>query len=113
MSKAHKVEIIKHTEINEIVFYISEFTYKLSHIHKDMELDLVLDVHFFVRANDEFYEAGAGSILVFNPYKPHEFMLSLIHISYQHFLRCPVYSPGCLGVHSPSTHRPATARFPR
>lgn len=74
MSKAHKVEIIKHTEINEIVFYISEFTYKLSHIHKDMELDLVLDGHFFVRTNDEFYEAGAGSILVFNPYKPHEFM---------------------------------------
>ena len=74
MEKVHAVEIIKHTEINEIVFYISEFTYKLSHIHRDMELSLVLDGEFFVRTNDEFYEASAGSIFVFNPYKPHEFI---------------------------------------
>ena len=74
MSKDHRVEIIKHTEINEIVFYISEFTYKLSHFHRDMELDLVLGGEFFVRTNDEFYAASAGSILVFNPYKPHEFI---------------------------------------
>lgn len=74
MNRPDRYERIKYTEINEIVFYISEFIYKLSHIHHDMELDLVLEGSFYVRTNDEFYEAQKGSILAFNPYKPHEFI---------------------------------------
>lgn len=70
----NQLEIIKYTEVNEIVFSVSTFTYKLSHIHHDMELDLVLQGNFMVRTNDEFYEAKTGNILVFNPFKPHEFI---------------------------------------
>ena len=73
-NQSSRYERIKYTEVNEIVFYVCEFIYKLSHIHHDMEIDLVLDGRFFVRTNDEFYEAHEGNILVFNPYKPHEFI---------------------------------------
>lgn len=74
MDYDNRFEMVKYTEVNEIAFAISEFTCQLSHIHHDMELDLVLEGEFLVRTNDELYEAGPGSILAFNPCKPHEFI---------------------------------------
>ncbi len=74
MDYDNRFEMIKYTEVNEIAFSISEFACQLSHIHHDMELDLVLEGAFLVRTNDELYEAGPGSILAFNPFKPHEFI---------------------------------------
>lgn len=71
-----RLEVIKHTEINEVVFFISEFVYKGAHMHSEMELDLLLSGQMYVRTNREFYEAKEGEVLLFNPYETHEFISS-------------------------------------
>ena len=69
-------QMITHTKITDVSFSIEDFSCELSHIHRDMEVDLVLEGGFMVRTNDEFYQANPGDVLAFNNYKPHEFISS-------------------------------------
>ncbi|MCF0133605.1 MAG: helix-turn-helix transcriptional regulator [Blautia sp.] len=68
-----KLEIVKHTEINDISFSILDVKYQLSHIHKDLELVLILQGSMFVHTANENFVAEPGRILVFDEYAPHEF----------------------------------------
>lgn len=65
-------EFINHEKIKSLKVFIVEMTQRISHIHGDLEICIILDGNVEVRSNKKVYNAKKDEILIFNTGQQHE-----------------------------------------
>lgn len=66
-----QIEIVQHTTIRNMSFFIQDTTFVPLHMHSDMEIIRVVEGNLIVNTQQESFELQAGNIALFNPYQPH------------------------------------------
>ena len=69
---ASELEIVRYPKISNVNIFIVAMEYRTPHLHRDFELNLVLEGHLTLLCNNERYMANAGDLLLLNPNQPHE-----------------------------------------
>jgi len=69
---ANEFEIVRYPKIKNLNIFIVEMEYRTLHIHRDFELNLILDGHMTIFSNSKRYSVSTGDLLLFNPNQPHE-----------------------------------------
>jgi AraC-like DNA-binding protein len=64
-------EIIAHPQITNLNLFVVELAYRTLHLHRDVEINLVLDGAVEVFGPEESYFAHMGDLIVLNPNMPH------------------------------------------
>jgi AraC-like DNA-binding protein/mannose-6-phosphate isomerase-like protein (cupin superfamily) len=68
----NEFEIIRYPKINNVNLFIVAMEYRTPHLHRDFEVDLVLEGQLTLLSNNERYTASAGDLLLLDPNRPHE-----------------------------------------
>lgn len=66
-------EIVHHTSIPKMNFYLTDASYSSAHIHSDLEILFLIDGNIEVSTQTEVFSLSSGEIAVFNPYQVHSY----------------------------------------
>ena len=69
----NEFEIIRYPKINNVNSFIVALEYRTAHLHRDFELNLVLEGRLTLLSNNKRYIGQAGDVLLLNPNQPHEY----------------------------------------
>ena len=79
MESYNEYELISHSKLADCTMFIVDMVYRPMHLHKELELCVVLSGSCRVSTDRHGVEAGPGEVLLFDAGSSHE-LLSLIHI---------------------------------
>lgn len=65
------IEIVQHTAIRSMSFFVQDTTFVPPHIHSDLEIICVMEGTLLAELQNEFFELSPGEIALFNPYQTH------------------------------------------
>ena len=68
----NEFEVVKYPKINNVNTFVVNLTYRTPHLHRDIEINLVLDGQVSVTSKTHKYAADKGELLVFCSNQPHE-----------------------------------------
>ena len=68
----HEFELVKPSQLNDVHLFFVDMSYRNSHIHKELEICLVLSGRVEVYSQKESYQFEKDTIMLFNPRQPHE-----------------------------------------
>lgn len=69
---ANEVEIIRYPKINNVNIFIVAMEYRTPHLHRDFEIDFIMEGNLTLVCNNERYMCGTGDFLLLNPNQSHE-----------------------------------------
>lgn len=72
MPQKDEYEVLSYPRLNHVRISVAQIGYRNPHIHRALELCLVLEGQCDVWARDHVFHAQEGSILLFNSGEPHE-----------------------------------------
>ena len=67
-----EIELIRYEKLRHVHIFLINVLYRNMHEHSDFELNLILEGRVVVRSRGGEIRAGAGELLLFNSYEPHE-----------------------------------------
>lgn len=65
-------EIIDHPSIKYLNIFLIDMDYRTSHLHRELEINLVLEGKLSIISKQQVYELDAGSAILLNSNQPHE-----------------------------------------
>ena len=65
-------EIIKHPQISDLNIFVIAIEYRTAHMHRDLELNLVLEGRIEMLCNNKSFSASKGEFVLINPNQLHE-----------------------------------------
>ncbi len=68
----HEVEIVQHPQVNGLNLFVISVEYRTPHLHRDFELNLVLDGTAQFLCSGASYSVQNGDVLLLNPNQLHE-----------------------------------------
>ena len=68
----YEYELISHNYIRGFHLFLVRILYRTPHLHREFEVNLILDGMVEIRSQGASYHAGEGDFFVFDPYQPHE-----------------------------------------
>ena len=66
-------EIIHHTSIPKMNFYLTDSNYCSAHIHSDLEILFLIEGEIEITTQTEVFSLTSGEMAVFNPYQVHSY----------------------------------------
>ncbi|RRJ64597.1 AraC family transcriptional regulator [Paenibacillus oralis] len=69
-------EIIDHPSIKYLNIFLVDMDYRTSHLHRELEIDLVLEGKLSIFSKQQVYELDGGSSILLNSNQPHEIRTS-------------------------------------
>lgn len=68
----YEYELISHNYIRGFHLFLVRILYRTPHLHREFEVNLILDGSVEILSQGRGYHAGTGDFFVFDPYQPHE-----------------------------------------
>lgn len=68
----YEYELISHNYIRGFRLFLVRILYRTPHLHREFEVNLILDGSVEIFSQGRGYHAGTGDFFVFDPYQPHE-----------------------------------------
>ena len=68
----YEYELISHNYIRGFHLFLVRILYRTPHLHREFEVNLILEGTVEIRSQGASYHAGEGDFFVFDPYQPHE-----------------------------------------
>ena len=68
----YEYELISHDYIRGFHLFLVRILYRTPHLHREFEVNLILEGTVEIRSQGASYHAGEGDFFVFDPYQPHE-----------------------------------------
>ena len=68
----YEYELISHNYIRGFHLFLVRILYRTPHLHREFEVNLILDGSVEIFSQGRGYHAGTGDFFVFDPYQPHE-----------------------------------------
>lgn len=66
-------EMVRHTTIPKMNFYLTNAGYSSPHVHSDMEILFLIDGHIEITTREERFMLTSGQLALFNPYQTHAY----------------------------------------
>jgi len=67
-------EVIHHPQISTLNLFLITVKYRTPHLHRDFELDFILDGEARIQSQGRDYAVKPGQLCIFNPNCPHELL---------------------------------------
>ena len=96
---ADEFEIVRHLQISGLRVFVVTVNYRTPHMHRDYEINLILEGEIVLTCQNDSYTARKGQMLLLNPNQPHEFKT----VSAGATALCLQISPKMLETKGPST----------
>lgn len=68
----YEYELISHNYIRGFHLFLVRILYRTPHLHREFEVNLILDGSVEILSQGRGYHAGTGDFFAFDPYQPHE-----------------------------------------
>ena len=68
----NELEIVQHPRISDVNMFIVAMEYRTPHLHRDFEINLILEGHLNLLSNNERYAGRPGDLFILNPNQSHE-----------------------------------------
>ena len=66
-----EIELVQHSHIRKMKFFIVDLRYRGMHIHNDIEILMLLNGKTHIRTADDEFDACIGDLVLFNSNQPH------------------------------------------